>query len=72
MTLASQPSRHARAAIKGRARVLFINQSHHEEVLLTFRSRFVIKARPGQLKQLTLPNYTYLLMARLDQQPLTL
>ena len=69
--LAPQPSRYARRAVERRARVLFINQSHQQEILFTFGRRLVVETRPRQTQQLALAADAELRMLGFDQLPFT-
>lgn len=70
--LTSQPSRHARRAVEGRARVLLINQAHHQKILFALRSQFVVETRPRQAQQFALAADAELRVLAFNQLPFTL
>jgi hypothetical protein len=72
LILTPQPGGHARTAVERRARVLLINQPHHQEILFALGRRFVVEARPRQAQQIALAADAELRVSRFDQLPFTL
>ena len=70
MALRLKPGGHFTDAIERRARVLFIEQSHEQQVLFAFGLRLIIEAWARQSDQFALSRQTQALVRRLDQQAL--
>jgi len=69
ISLSVQPGCQARRAVEGRSSLLFIDQSHKEEILFTFSCRFIVEAGPGQIQQFALAADAELGMLRFNQLP---
>lgn len=66
MALSTQPSRHPGRSIKGKARVLLIDEAHQLQVKRALQRRTVIVAGARYPQQLTLPHDTQPRVVRLD------
>src|SRR5439155_7610521 len=68
ISLALQPGRHPPATVKRRSRVLFVEQSHQQQILFALAHRLIVEAGPVHAQQLALPPNAELGMRQLHQR----